>query len=240
VTAKWALHVPRAEAAAIARLRASNSIEVCEAAGEVWLRGSELDDALTLQIRSLPAVSRYDVLPDRQLIAHGNRVPCGLLPEGDWLPLRQWVAVAFPPVGWPGELETQVAIELVRSDAVRPTAALLTTLVDLLAWVATAPQVRLDPLRMAACRDGRVFVHGQPLPPLRGQRFTLDDGIAVPAGWTWRPAVDAGVLRAACRLDTNDVALMQPQRNWELIKAKHFVRLTRSAVRETAEVHLDG
>ena len=98
-----------------------------------------------------------------------------------------------------------------------------------------APQVRLDRWRFAVAADGRVAVHGQPLPPLPGRRWVEQEGIAVPAGWTWTPAVEAALLRQVFGLAEGDVALWDVDGAWERIAADEFVRATRAAVRATVK-----
>ena len=66
-----------------------------------------------------------------------------------------------------------------------------------------------------------------------GQRWVEHEGIAVPAGWTWTPAVEAGLLRQAFELAEGDVALWHEDGAWERIAADELVRATRAAVRAT-------
>jgi hypothetical protein len=204
------------------------------------LRGDAIDEQLSVQLRSIPGATRFDVLADQQLIEVGQRVPQGRLPELDWEPLPDWLRISLPEAGWPGRFARLTPVRLVRSSVVSQIGLLVTTLDAWLAWADHAPRVRLDPLRFAADGEGRVAIHGCPLPPLSGERFTFADGIAVPAGWTWTPAVDADTLRDACGLGPGDVALLSPQGSWELIKSDQFVRASRSAVRATVEVSCDG
>jgi hypothetical protein len=240
VTDGWAVRVPKSESHSIAKLRAVDGLLICEQADNVWLRGDNLDEELTVRLRALPRATRFSVLPDWQLVEFGQRVPRGMLPDGKWKALTDWAHVELPSICWPGELQERVPIRLVRSRFVSDARALQTTIAELLAWTGAAPRVRLDPLRFAMCRDGRVLIHGWPLPPLRGRRLTFSEGIAAPAGWTWSPGIDAEVLRDACRLAPGDVALLWPDATWELIESEQFARVTRSAVRAAAEVDVDG
>ena len=114
------------------------------------------------------------------------------------------------------------------------------------AYAVAAPQVRLDRWRFAVAGDGRVAVHCQfqsrqvtnlsyILPPLPGQRWVEQEGIAVPAGWTWSPAVETAILRQVFGLAAGDLALWHTDGTWERIAADEFVRSTRTAVRETGK-----
>ena len=68
------------------------------------------------------------------------------------------------------------------------------------------------------------------LPPLPGQRWVEQEGIAVPAGWTWTPAVEAALVRQVFGLAAGDVALWHADGAWERIAGDEFVRATRAAV----------
>jgi hypothetical protein len=59
--------------------------------------------------------------------------------------------------------------------------------------------------------------------------------VAVPAGWTWRPALDAAVLRQRLGVEQGELALLAPDGTCEKLSADAFVGATRSAVRLTAE-----
>jgi hypothetical protein len=82
---------------------------------------------------------------------------------------------------------------------------------------------------------GRVIVRGAPLPPLPGVRLVEQDGIAVPAGWTWYPAIDAVVVRELLSLKSEDSARWNTAEGWQRISASDWVQTTRSAVRLTRE-----
>jgi hypothetical protein len=102
-------------------------------------------------------------------------------------------------------------------------------------WAGAAALVRLARLRFAASSDGRVVVHGAPLPPLDGRRFTQTEGVAVPCGLAWSPPVGGPVLRELLGLREGDLALFEPGGTYELIEASAFVPASRSAARRTLE-----
>jgi hypothetical protein len=79
-----------------------------------------------------------------------------------------------------------------------------------------------------------VIIRGTPLPPLLGGLYAEQEGIAVVVGWTWRPAVDATVLKRVFRLQRHDLALWHANQTWELVPEEHFVRASRAAIRATA------
>ena len=168
------------------------------------------------------------------IAARRARVPQGRLPQGPWTALFQWMRLELPLALFAGRGDEALSPVLVRSDRMDEASLLLTPFDLWVAYATEAPQVRLDRWRFAVAADGRVAVHGQPLPPLPGQRWVEREGIAVPAGWTWTPALEAGLLRQVFGLAEGDVALWHADGAWELIAADKFVRATRAAVRATA------
>jgi hypothetical protein len=96
VSPTWALAAPRESIQAIARLRQTRGLEICEADGELWLRGSSLDEALATALKLIPGGRQFKVLADGQLVAAGKLVPLGRLPDGPWKPLSEWLTLQLP------------------------------------------------------------------------------------------------------------------------------------------------
>jgi hypothetical protein len=189
---------------------------------------------LQWQLAAVAGARRFSVLADGQLLPPGARVPQGWLPQGPWTALLRWMGFELPPAVLAGRSEATAPLALVRSDRMEDASLLLARFDLWAAYAVTAPQVRLDRWRFAVAADGRVAVHGRPLPPLPGQCWVEREGIAVPAGWTWTPAVEAALVRQVFALAAGDVALWHADGAWERIAGEQFVRATRAAVRETA------
>jgi hypothetical protein len=236
----WALHLDRGDVAAAGRLRLVAGVEVCEQPDAIWLRGPQDPEELRRQLAAVARARRFSVLPDGQLLPIGARVPQGRLPPGPWEALTRWMGLEAPPAARAGRSGAAIALGLVRSERVEESTLLLTEFDVWAAYAVEAPQVRLDLWRFALAADGRVAIHGQRLPPLPGQRWVEREGIAVPAGWTWTPAVDARLVRQIFGLSAGDVALWHEDGAWERIAADAFVRATRAAVRETWKTRSPG
>ncbi len=229
-----AAHLPIADAATLARLRGHRGLDVCFQDDSIWLRGEESDEKLDKKLRSLPG-ARFDVMQDGQLIPTGCRVPKGHLPDGSWIALSDALSVEIEPPAFGAQSPGKVELRLVRGGPVGEANLLLTTLKAWAAYADRAAQIRLERLAFAVNEGGDVLVRGTPSPPLPGVRFVEDRGIAAAAGWTWRPSVDADVLRDLFQLDAHDLALLHEDGTWDLVRADDFVRATRSAARLSLE-----
>jgi hypothetical protein len=163
-----------------------------------------------------------------------------MLPEGDWRPLDQWLRVELPLAGLPAGPPGPVAWRLCRDERPRESNLLLATAEAWGIYAATAAQVRLDRWTFAADEQGRVLIRGLPLPPIAGQFYCEEEGIAVPAGWRWDPPLAAAVLRAAIGLAGRDLALLGPDGTCSIVREADWVRATRSAARLTAAGRSDG
>lgn len=234
MTQRWAVCLPREVVAALGRLRRVLGLRVCDGGGAVWLQGDNLDETLALRLRALPGARRYAVLDTGQLIEAGTRVPCGRLPDGPWPTLPAWLEVHLDPAALAGGVSARLPVCLVRSAVVLGENVLLAALAEWTAYASSAPQLRLERWSFAVNNAGMVVVRGEPAPSIPGQRFVEREGVAVPAGWAWEPAVDAVVLRELLGLQTNDLALLHPDGAWEHVPADGFTRASRSAIRLSA------
>ena len=233
--APWAVCLPSAQIVSAGSLRLMPGIEVCAVGESVWLRGGHGGKDLERRLRGLPGARRFRVLDDGQLVAAGRRIPQGRIPDGPWIPLVRWLGIETPEACRAAGLAEPIRLELRRSvDVVEPS-VLLASMDGWLACADTCARVRLDRWRFAVSRDGQVVVHGHPLPSLPGLRLVDYDGIAVPAGWYWSPAVEPAVVRQRWGLEPGDLGLWQTARTWQRIAAGDFVQATRAAIRASAE-----
>lgn len=127
-------------------------------------------------------------------------------------------------------LPPPVPLTIVPCGEPREPALLETTLSRLSEHCTVAPQWRIARWSFAAAADGRTFVRGLPLPALPGTQWVETDGICVPAGTAWSPAVEPAVLRQLLRLAPGDIALLRSDGTWDRLAAGDWVRASRSAV----------
>ena len=231
----WVICIAREDATTLAALRLSATIEIAETQTEVWLRGQSGNDALDAKLSALPARGRFELLAQNQLRKTGQRVPSAQLPDLRWQPLSAWLQVEMPVTALPANEPGRTALQLVRSAEEQEPELLLTTLEEFRHFATEAAQVRLDRLQFAATADGRVLARGKPLPPLPGRRFVLHAGIAVAAGFAWKPAVSAEVLARRFGVSGDTLVLWNDDGTITRFHGEQFVPATRSAVRATGQ-----
>ncbi|HLX68878.1 MAG TPA: hypothetical protein VKV04_04540 [Verrucomicrobiae bacterium] len=231
----WAICLAQEDAASLGVLRLADSIEVAEHDGTVWLRGKPTDERLAAKLHALPVHERYECLASGQLRRIDRRIPTARLPAVQWQSLSSWLRVLLPDSAFPAELPRAISLQLVRSTSEREPELLLTGLEELARFAAMAPEVRLARLQFAANANGSALVRGQPLPPLPGERYVMHSGVAVPAGFSWKPEVGADVLARRLGVSADALVLWNVDGSITRFHSEQFVPLSRSALRTTQQ-----
>jgi hypothetical protein len=231
----WAICLAQEDAMALAALRLVAGLEVAEQGGLVWVRGPQVEERLEVKVAGLPARARYEWLPPNGLRPVDCKIPLARLPEVQWRPLAAWLRVETPLAAMAGTPPPGLSLRLVRSTREQEPELLLTGLEEFRDFAMTAAQVRLERLHFAANVEGQVLVRGRPLPPLPGRRFVLNGGVAVPAGFSWEPAISAEVLARRFAASEETVVLWNEDGTFTRLHREQFFPASRSAVRATAE-----
>jgi len=232
--AGWLASLQPTAIANLGCLREWPNVEVCEEDDQlVWLRGPHLEERLLLALRSLLGCQIFRSLEDGQLVPENATLPQGHVPHGRWTSLQRWLTISVPTKRFAAPIESKVAISLARSARIEMPSLLRISMTEWSSYANTAPQLRLERLQFAASHQQAILV-GEPLPPIRGDTFYVRQGVAVPVGFDWQPALDARVLRRAFGLGEGDIALLLPEGGCCVIRSDQFCGATRSAVRLTA------
>ncbi|MEM7312716.1 MAG: hypothetical protein AAF497_06160 [Planctomycetota bacterium] len=245
----WAVCLSSDAANKVARLRLEDRIEIQQLDDVLWLRGKELNESLESKLRSLLGARRFSVLPDLQLVAAGDRVPCGFLPDGEWTSIREYFQVELPTTqlagtwddagesdaGQPCESRLQLVRCETASEATVATPNLMATSFEhWYDYATSAPQVRLKPLRYIVDSECQVVILGEPIPPIPGTRFHRVEGVAMPLGWIWNFPVDSESVRAILGVPNGGLAIVYPGGGYSILDERDFVAASRSSVRLTA------
>lgn len=234
----WAIYVALEDAASLAPLRQVAGIEVGEDGAKIWLRGKRGDEKLDIKLSALPAGARYEWLDSNQLRRIDQRIPGARLPLLQWQPLDAWLQVALPAAAMAAEAPDAVPLRLVRSGCEQEPELLLADLDDLMRFASMAARVRLERLQFAANGHGKALVRGRPLPPVPGQRFVLQGGVAVPVGFSWEPRVASSVLARRFAVAEGALVVWNQDEGITRLHSEQFFPLSRSALRATQQALL--
>lgn len=230
----WAIRLALGDASALVSLRLIPGVEVATGAESLWARGRSLDPKLEAVLRGLPLEARYRWQLDDRLLEIGRRIPTTVLPSGPWVPIAEWLTPRLPIAALPGILPPPTPLTLESSSQERSASLLLADLSDWERYASTCAEVRLSKLSFAVNDQHRVLIHGEPLPPLVGQRWTVIEGIGIPIGHAWSPAVSVRVLAETMGAIPHALLLWFANGQVERIQWEHFLPATRANLRATA------
>ncbi len=245
MTERWIVRLPTDQRPSLARCRLIPGLEVADGTGEaaatraaeatdsVWVRGPELKEAQQRMLRAIPRAEWFELDAEGRLRPEGKRLATGPIPRLAWRPILEAVPVSLPHAGFAGTPLRPSNLKLVRSSEPRTPNLLLTTPDEWSRYGETAPQIRLAAWRFASDGAGRILVRGLPLPPLPGSLFVEENGMAIPAGWSFIPPLPSTVVREILAIPRGDIALFAPDGTWEQVAEDDFVPAARAAVRPT-------
>jgi len=215
-------------------LRLAPGLEVAVVDDALWVRGRGGDAALSLRLMAVPAQARYTWPEGEALRPVGSRLATARMPKTEWQLLRQWLQVTLPMAALPPPPPVPLALALVTAVEMQPANAFETTVERWAEWTNTAPAVRLKPLRVVASASGRVLVLGAPSPSIPGRAMVESDGIVVPAGYQWRPAVSATTVRRAFGAAAGTLIFWEPT-GAQLLSSELIAAATRAGARAMRE-----
>ena len=229
----WIARICVADAEQLGSLRQTRGLMVLQEANWLWLRGEELDFALSVRIRSIPDAEMFRLLPDRQLAQWDESVPNALLPSGDWQPLHEWIQPVLPQAGFPASIHERVSLRLIRCSMETASNMWCANWRQWRDYAIKAPTVRLNRFSFAVSENWEVLIRGTPLPPIPGRGLIERDGIVVPSGWRFDPDLPFSVVRQILNLGDSAIALFASDGSFEQIPESAFIQANRSAVRIT-------
>lgn len=235
MSSTWAAKVARSQVVALGRLRLLPGVEFGEERDAFWLRGSGPLDEICSLLQTVPHLQLFDVDEDGKLRPLGKLLSDGQLPTVKFVPIQQAIVPQLPIAAFSQAKVAAVPMPLVRGGDEQAASLLLTDLETWSDYAIEAPEVRLNRWRFAAASDGRVAVHGEPIPSLPGQQFWVTHGVALPVGWCCEPVIDGAVLADRVGVQEGELVLWHTTGEIERLSGEAFVHASRSAVRSTVK-----
>lgn len=215
-------------------VRCQEGLLAAEGVDGTWLRGIPAS-GVAATIRQLPALHTYVLDEEEQLFPINKLTPVGKLPLLSWQPLALFIPVALPVSMLPGSLSKPYFPRLIASDAVQQPGALLVKLGDWKQYVEFAPLVRLNRLRFAVSGKDEALIIGEPLPPLPGKEYWLQDELLIPAGFDFDPPLAAVLASEEVNAGKDSLILFDETGNWQKISLEYLLPARRSTVRMIKE-----
>ena len=231
---QWAARIAKSDSAELRHLHGNRHVEAAIHDDQVWLKLNGSVEEIDWHLRDLPRIELFQILPDRQLVLRGTRVPSAHLPEVEWIPLKQMLHLKLPKAGFSAAVFTKVPLELQRSTQPKPINLLRCRLGTLVAWMEATHNTRFESLQMASYQDD-VLIKGSVLPPISGDLFHANHQVAIVAGYRFRPNLSHQQVHAWLQLEDATCALFYPNQPPLLCRPIEFVALRRSGARRSLE-----
>ncbi|HVJ67259.1 MAG TPA: hypothetical protein VM510_04705 [Caulifigura sp.] len=231
MTARWAAFLPETSAESLAACRHIPAVQVAMSDSGIWLCGPDRDVLASAHVKAVPGIKLFELDDEEGLTPPGRRLSVGTLPKLSWGSLREQVHPRLPPAGFAGRQFQPVALTLQPSRIERDVNVLIVPGLRLLTIADTMPAVRIRNWRIAVRNNGDALVWGRALPPVDGQRFWEESGVAFPAGLAPLPEIGSPALAVQLCCRPGDLLLCSSGTAIERIRAEHFVQATRTAVR---------
>lgn len=230
----WAIRLPSSAIGEACALRLAAGVEIARDGEQFWLRGPDADENLRRRLLGLPALARFEWRSDGRLRPLDSLLATARMPELTWESFKAWARPELPSARLPAPPPSRLPLQLVSATsangAARP--ALLLEFAAWRDWALHAPLARLEPLSFAL--SGRLaLVRGAPAPAAPGRHLADIEGVLIPAGLRWEPAVSVSTLRRVCGAAPGNV-LWWDERGLRVLGEELFVPATRANVRASA------
>jgi hypothetical protein len=225
--------IAKSDQNALGSVRCIPAIRAAVEGDLVWVRTGTNAVQLDSKIRQLPAQKSYTVDEDGRLFPINALTPTGKIPALDFVPISEFVTVEMPTSAIPATVQEKHKVSLVVSANVQNGDALFTSLETWKNYAEGAPEIRLSRLCFAVSETNDVLVMGNPLPPIPGQEFWLNENVLLPCGYDFKIPLLAKTIARKLGADDDMMVLFDKDGAWDHILHSSFAPALRSAIRLT-------
>ncbi len=216
----------------LSALRKWTHLEMGREGDVIWLKNFDYEQINSAAVLQIPFVKRY-IGKQGKLFPYNRLLPERDIPEISWKPISQDAALTLPKYNFNYfGLSEKIEVELLPSDQEKPTAALLTTLPDLTAYMTTAPAIRYQHLKWVLINYETVFLLGTPLLPIKGQSLWQNEAAFIPAGYDFEIPVLTRTLTRKLVGAENRIVVWDETGNYFFINQQDLNYLDLAAVRK--------
>ena len=217
---------------ALGAVRCFSGLYVAVKENDIWLKCKDESLADNILILQLPVQRTFFIDEHNYLFLPGTSTPVAVLEISEWVSIKSFISIEIPVAAMTAKVRSTIPVKIVASTNEREANAILTTLDVWKSYAEHAPLVRLQSLKFAVSENGDVFIIGNPLPPVPGKAYWINNKIALPCGYDleWTFLADAIEKKLTT---AGELILFNENGELQKIPDSYFVRSTRSAIRLT-------
>ncbi len=223
----------------LGNVRCMEEIQIAIDENLIWLRGIIDTPDIDIKIKQLPAKDTFIINENNLLFAPKSLTPISLIPVLEWKPIKELIKVETPIAAMPGNPNEKVEIKLKQSNLNKNGDALLATLAIWKEYSEIASAIRLEQLKFAVSEKNEVLIVGNPLPPIPGNEYWLENGILLPCGYNFEIPIVADLINKKLNDKNDSILLFNLNGTFQKIDRSFLVKARRSAIRLTKEIHTE-
>jgi len=232
---EYVLRMKKKDLDALAIIRCINSIQVATDNEILWIKVPFKIYQDENSIKQLPVENTFMVDAEGKLFQPGGLTPIDVLKELDWQPVTELIKVELPVSMLPGIVEQKISFNIISSKNVQQGTALLTSLAVWKNYAETASSIRLNNLRFAVSENNEVLVIGNPLPPLPGTEYWINNDNLIPCGYDFEHTLESTLIKEQYNPGNDSLLVFNNEGKIQSISKTLFVPAKRSAIRLTKE-----
>ncbi len=232
----WMMSVARERLDDLGSIRHWSNLKMGFDGDTVWVRDFTTAQIQSAAVKMMPFKSVYR-LNGNKLFPEGSQLPARNEPALLWTPVDRGLPVTFPALNHHFfGIATKVPVQLVVSEHILPTYALLVSLDDLEMYIETAPAVRLQHLGWTILDSDFALVMGSPVLPVPGAAFYRSKDFLLPAGYTLEFPVLADILNKKVNTSGRNWVLWRADGTCSMIDKQQVKPLTTGAFRNSVNI----
>jgi hypothetical protein len=176
------LSMPSQHRELLFQIRKWNNLKILEDNNTIWVKDFTYEQINSIEVKSLPHKKMF-YENQNQLYLLESLLPDCNLPDGLWTNIDWVLKIELPSQNFNYfEKEEKLDIRLKPSFEEKEESALLVNLNDFILELPYISSARLLPLKWSIIGE-YAFIIGQPILPLKGQSYWIDEGLCLPSGY---------------------------------------------------------
>lgn len=227
------LEIDKSHTNLLASIRNWESVKIAYAENSAWLRDFTAEQLQSPALLQIPHLVFYEVR-DNLLFPKGSLLPARKMPSALlWSSISRALPIELPSLNhnYFG-ISDKVKVRIVKSDAEHTAVGLYLETATLRDYSVTAPEVRLSPLQWTII-NGKSFVYGTPLLPLKATAFWQRGNDLIPVGFDLEWPVLSAAISKKINPDGIHFIIWNSDGTYISIPKESFMPLAISSIRLT-------